>query len=92
MEETITFWLDNKISSGFKVAEIGGQPFLGRAQGRGGTAKGIRVRVLKLAPEPERRALRLSRVAAEMRARYSNRGKGCKARRQKRDERGRWAK
>ena len=25
MEETITFWLDNKISSGFKVAEIGGQ-------------------------------------------------------------------
>ncbi len=25
MEETITFWLDNKISSGFKVAEIGRQ-------------------------------------------------------------------
>ena len=25
MEETITFWLDNKISSGFKVAEIGKQ-------------------------------------------------------------------
>jgi hypothetical protein len=25
MEETITFWLDNKISSGFKVAEIGSQ-------------------------------------------------------------------
>ena len=25
MEETITFWLDNKISSGFKVAEIGAQ-------------------------------------------------------------------
>lgn len=25
MEETITFWLDNKISSGFKVAEIGPQ-------------------------------------------------------------------
>ena len=25
MEETITFWLDNKISSGFKVAEIGNQ-------------------------------------------------------------------
>lgn len=25
MEETITFWLDNKISSGFKIAEIGGQ-------------------------------------------------------------------
>lgn len=25
MEETITFWLDNKISSGFKVAEIGTQ-------------------------------------------------------------------
>jgi hypothetical protein len=23
MEETITFWLDNKISSGFKIAEIG---------------------------------------------------------------------
>ncbi len=25
MEETITFWLDNKISSGFKIAEIGSQ-------------------------------------------------------------------
>ena len=25
MEEAITFWLDNKISSGFKVAEIGGE-------------------------------------------------------------------
>lgn len=25
MEETITFWLDNKICSGFKVAEIGAQ-------------------------------------------------------------------
>ncbi len=25
MDETITFWLDNKISSGFKVAEIGSQ-------------------------------------------------------------------
>jgi hypothetical protein len=25
MEEPITFWLDNKISSGFKVAEIGSQ-------------------------------------------------------------------
>lgn len=25
MEETVTFWLDNKISSGFKVAEIGTQ-------------------------------------------------------------------
>lgn len=25
MEETITFWLDNKICSGFKVAEIGSQ-------------------------------------------------------------------
>jgi DNA-directed RNA polymerase subunit RPC12/RpoP len=25
MEETITFWLDNKICSGFKVAEIGNQ-------------------------------------------------------------------
>ncbi len=25
MEETITFWLDNKISSGFKIAEIGAQ-------------------------------------------------------------------
>jgi hypothetical protein len=25
MEETITFWLDNKISSGFKVAEVGRQ-------------------------------------------------------------------
>jgi hypothetical protein len=25
MEETLTFWLDNKISSGFKVAEIGSQ-------------------------------------------------------------------
>ena len=25
MEETVTFWLDNKISSGFKVAEIGAQ-------------------------------------------------------------------
>ena len=25
MEEAVTFWLDNKISSGFKVAEIGGQ-------------------------------------------------------------------
>jgi hypothetical protein len=25
MDETITFWLDNKISSGFKVAEIGNQ-------------------------------------------------------------------
>ncbi len=25
MEETITFWLDNKICSGFKIAEIGSQ-------------------------------------------------------------------
>ncbi len=25
MDETITFWLDNKISSGFKVADIGNQ-------------------------------------------------------------------
>ena len=25
MEETITFWLDNKICSGFKIAEIGNQ-------------------------------------------------------------------
>ena len=25
MEETLTFWLDNKISSGFKIAEIGPQ-------------------------------------------------------------------
>ncbi len=25
MEETVTFWLDNKISSGFKMAEIGSQ-------------------------------------------------------------------
>lgn len=25
MEEAVTFWLDNKVSSGFKVAEIGGQ-------------------------------------------------------------------
>lgn len=25
MEEAITFWLDNKISSGFKIAEIGSQ-------------------------------------------------------------------
>ncbi|MDD5287266.1 MAG: hypothetical protein PHD54_15555, partial [Desulfuromonadaceae bacterium] len=25
MEEPVTFWLDNKISSGFKVAEIGSQ-------------------------------------------------------------------
>lgn len=25
MEEAITFWLDNKISSGFKIAEIGNQ-------------------------------------------------------------------
>lgn len=48
MEEAVTFWLDNKISSGFKVAEIGSQALVSYrdkfyiVQGGAAQMKGVR--------------------------------------------------